>query len=55
MVTSKHFQINKANGEDLTSIGLNINIPRNVWIGLGTALTVPTVLILLLIILKQKL
>lgn len=57
MVNKQHFRINKAlgDGSDIASVGVNVHIPNSVWIGLGTAITVPAVLILLLVILKQKL
>lgn len=54
-------QLNAANGEDnkenkeLLSAGVNINIPAKTWLYLGMATTFPAVIIIVMLILKDKL
>lgn len=47
--------INKANDEPNNAInaGININIPKQTWIGLGLAIGIPAVLIIAMLIIKD--
>lgn len=56
---NKKLHLNPANGEEsskeLISAGVNINIPAKTWLYLGMATTFPAIIIVLMLILKDKL
>lgn len=53
----KPFRLNKATDEqnNLINAGININIPRSTWLYMATAITVPAIIIILMLTLKDKL